>query len=60
MISNDKCVNQDKLVEYIDNKITGIVNQAKELYELIELLNKVKENKHLGECDFFKSLINNS
>ncbi|OAV39093.1 hypothetical protein [Clostridium saccharobutylicum] len=51
---------KDKLVEYIDNKITGIVNQAKELYELIELLNKVKENKHLGECDFFKSLINNS
>lgn len=60
MVSNDKCANQDKLVDYIDNKITGVVNQIKELYQLIELLNKVKENKHLGECDFFKSLINNS
>ncbi|WP_143316444.1 MerR family transcriptional regulator [Clostridium sp. HBUAS56017] len=59
MVSNDKCANQYKLVDYIDNKITGIENQIKELYQLIELLNKVKENKHLGECDFFKSLINN-
>ncbi len=60
MVINDKCTHQDKLVDYIDNKITGVENQIKELYQLIELLNKVKENKHLGECDFFKSLINNS
>ena len=60
IVSNDKCAHQDKLVDYIDNKITGVENQIKELYQLIELLNKVKENKHLGECDFFKSLINNS
>lgn len=60
MISNDKCAHQDKLVDYIDNKINGVENQIKELYQLIELLNKVKENKYLGECDFFKSLINNS
>jgi MerR family mercuric resistance operon transcriptional regulator len=60
MVSNDKCAHQDKLVDYIDNKITGVENQIKELYQLIELLNKVKENKHLGECDFFKSLANNS
>lgn len=60
MVINDKCTHQDKLVDYIDSKITGVENQIKELYQLIELLNKVKENKHLGECDFFKSLINNS
>lgn len=60
MVSNDKCAHQDKLVDYIDNKITGAQNQIKELYGLIELLSKVKENKHLGECDFFKFLINNS
>lgn len=60
MVSNDKCAHQDKLVGYIDSKITGAQNQIKELYQLIELLNKVKENKHLGECDFLKSLINNS
>lgn len=60
MVSNDKCAHQDKLVDSIDNKITGVETQIKELYQLIELLNKVKENTHLGECDFFKSLINNS
>ena len=60
MVSNEKCANQHKLVDFIDNRITGVENQIKELYQLIELLNKVKENKHLGECDFLKSLINNS
>ncbi|NMM63597.1 MerR family transcriptional regulator [Clostridium sp. P21] len=60
MVSNDKCAHQDKLVNYIDNRITRVENQIQELYRLIELLNKVKENKHLGECDFFKSLISNS
>lgn len=60
VVSNDKCANQDRLVDYIDNKITGVKNEIKELYQLIEILNKVKENKHLGECDFFKSLISNS
>jgi DNA-binding transcriptional MerR regulator len=59
-VSNEKCADQDKLVNYIDNKIIGVENQIKELYQLIELLNIVKENKHLGECDFFKSLVNNS
>lgn len=33
MVSNDKCANQDKLVYYIDNKITGVVNHIKELYQ---------------------------
>jgi DNA-binding transcriptional MerR regulator len=60
MVSDDKCAHQDKLVDYIDNKIIVAQNQIKELYGLIELLNKVKENKHLGECDFFKFLVNNS
>jgi DNA-binding transcriptional MerR regulator len=60
MVSNEKCADQDKLVDYIDNKITGVENQIKELYQLIELLKTVKENKQLGECDFFKSLIINS
>ena len=59
-VSNEKCADQDKLVNYIDNKIIGVENQIKELYQLIELLNTVKKNKHLGECDFFKSLVNNS
>jgi MerR family mercuric resistance operon transcriptional regulator len=54
MVSNDKYANQDKLVDSIDNKITAAQNQIK------ELLNKVKENKHLGECDFLKFLISNS
>jgi MerR family mercuric resistance operon transcriptional regulator len=60
MVSNDKYANQDKLVDSIDNKITAAQNQIKELYQLIELLNKVKENKHLGECDFLKFLVSNS
>ena len=60
IVSDDKRADQDKLVNYIDNKIIGVENQIKELYHLIKLLNAVKENKHLGECDFFKSLINNS
>ncbi|OOM13949.1 MerR family transcriptional regulator [Clostridium saccharobutylicum] len=58
-VSNEKCAHQDRLVNYIDNKIIEVENQIKELYQLIELLNGVKENKHLGECDFFKSLVNN-
>lgn len=60
MVSNDKCADQDKLVDYIDNKIISVENQIKDLYQLIELLNTVKKNKHLGECDFLKSLIINS
>lgn len=60
MVSNDKCADQDKLVDYIHNKIIGVENQIKDLYQLIELLNTVKKNKHLGECDFLKSLIINS
>jgi len=60
MVSNEKCADQDKLVDYIDNKIIRVENQIKELYQLKELLKTVKENKHLGECDFFKSLIINS
>jgi DNA-binding transcriptional MerR regulator len=60
MVSKEKCADQDKLVDYIDNKITGVENKIKELYQLIELLKIVKENKQLGECDFFKSLIINS
>ena len=60
MVSNEKCADQDKLVDYIDDKIIGVENQIKELCQLIEVLNTVKENKHLGECDFFKSLIINS
>lgn len=60
MVSNDKCADQDKLVDYIDNKIISVENQIKDSYQLIELLNTVKKNKHLGECDFLKSLIINS
>lgn len=60
IVSNEKCAHRDTLVNYIDNKITGVENEIKKLYRLIEILNKVKENKHLGECDFLKSLINNS
>ncbi len=60
MVRNEKCANQDKLVNYIYNKIIEVENQIKELYQLIELLKTVKENKQLGECDFFKSLIINS
>ena len=59
-ISDEKCADQNKLVDYIDNKIRTIEKQINELYELIIVLNKVKENKHLGECDFFKTLIINS
>lgn len=59
-VSTEKCAEQDKLVNYIDSKIIGIENQIEELYQLIGLLNTIKENKHLGECDFFKSLISNS
>jgi hypothetical protein len=60
MVGNEKCINKDKLTDYIDSKIIGFENQIKELYHLIKLLNTVKESKDLGECDFFKSLINNS
>ena len=60
MVSNEKCADQNKLVDYIDNKIIGIEKQIKELYQCRGLLNTVKENKHLGECDFLKSLIINS
>lgn len=59
-ISDEKCADQNKLVDYIDNKIRTIEKQINELYELIKVLNKVNENKHLGECDFFKTLIINS
>ena len=60
IVSDEKSVDQDKLVDYIDSKIIGVENQIKELYHLIKLLNIVKKNKRLGECDFFKSLIINS
>jgi MerR family mercuric resistance operon transcriptional regulator len=60
IVSDEKSVDQDKLVDYIDSKIIGFENQIKELYHLIKLLNIVKKNKRLGECDFFKSLIINS
>lgn len=60
MVRNEKSINKDKITDYIDSKIIGFENKIKELYHLIKLLNTVKENKHLGECDFFKSLINNS
>lgn len=60
MVSNDKYADKDKLTDYIDDKIDVIKKQINELYALIEVLNTVKENKHLGECDFFKSLIINS
>jgi DNA-binding transcriptional MerR regulator len=45
MVSNEKCADQDKLVDYIDNKIIGVENQIKELYQLIELLKTVKDVK---------------
>ncbi|EJO5349246.1 MerR family transcriptional regulator [Clostridium botulinum] len=59
MIRNEKSVNKDKLTDYIDSKIIGFENQIRELYHLIKVLNTVKKNKKLGECDFFESLINN-
>lgn len=60
MIANDQCVNKDKLTNYIDLKITGLENKMNEIVQLITLLNTVKKNRYLGECDFFESLINNS
>lgn len=60
MVSDDKCADKDKLTDYIDEKINIIKKQINELYQLIDVLNTVKENKHLGECDFFKSLTINS
>lgn len=56
-IRSEKCADHDKLVDYIDNKISAIEEEINELYQLIEVLNKVKKNKHLGECDFFKDLL---
>lgn len=46
------------ITTYIDLKINGFINQIKELHHLIKVLNNVKGNKNLGECDFFKSIIN--
>lgn len=60
MISDDKDVDKDKLTDYIDDKIDIIKKQINELCQLIKALNTVKENKHLGECEFFRSLITNS
>ena len=60
MISDDKDVNKDKLIDYMDDKIDIIKKQINELCQLIKILNTVKENKHLGECKFFRSLITNS
>lgn len=57
MVSQERCADKDKLVNYIDDKIIGVEKQIKELLNLLKILNIVKENKHLGECDFFKSLI---
>lgn len=58
MVSDEKSVRKDQLVDYIDHKIDDIEKQITELNKLIKVLNTVKENKHLGECEFFQSLKN--
>ncbi|RDU21881.1 MerR family transcriptional regulator [Anaerosacchariphilus polymeriproducens] len=57
MVRSEKRADKDMLIDNIDNKITEVENQIREFYELIELLNRLKEKKNLGECDFFKSII---
>lgn len=60
MISDNKYADKNKLTEYIDDKIDSIRGEINELCKLIKVLNAVKGNRHLGECDFFRVLINNS